>query len=273
MFSFKPILIGLTLVTFSSSAFALSTTEQRDYDRIISGQLGQIKTASKSLVSNHNNNSELLDILAQYVSDNYESASTNNEIDTMAWACRALGETGTSRYKELLTLVMNNSQNKKLRKYAKKALNRVPSKPSPQFKPGSIDFEKIRADAESKVSQNNIEKLAIKDIANGNLNEIMILARQYSSSGIPSQQVGDTLAEYFAQNYKTGNQKQYDTLAWVCKGLATDENGRYKTLIEDAEENSPIRAVRKHCPDEIKGSGPFYQTGTVDLEKVAKQLQ
>ncbi|MGS0535624.1 hypothetical protein [Pseudoalteromonas sp. SaAl2] len=266
-------MVGLTLATLSSSAFALTTIEQRDYDRIISGKLSQIKIASKSLVSNHNSNSELLDILAQYVVDNYMSASTNNEVDTIAWACRALGETGTSRYKDLLKEVMNNSQNKKLRKYAGKALNSTPSKLSKQFKSGSVNFETIRIEKGSKVSKNSIEKLAINDIASGNLNEIMILARQYSASGIPSEQVGDILAEYFAQNFKTGNQKQYDTLAWVCKALATDKNGRYKALIEDAEENSPIRAVRKHCPDEIEGKGPYYQAGTVDLVKVEKQLQ
>ncbi|MCQ8878467.1 HEAT repeat domain-containing protein [Pseudoalteromonas shioyasakiensis] len=272
MFSFKPLLVGLTLATLSSSAFALTTIEQRDYDRLVSGDLTEVKKAAQSIVANNTNNAQVLDVLAEFVAQNYLHAP-DYQLDTIAWACRALGETGNPRYRELLTSIVNSDAHKKVRKYAKRSLKSLPSTDASQYVVGSIDLKSIQKAPATNGSSLTGDDKAMFDIASGNLIEIKMLAQKYTTSGIPSQQVGDTLAEYFAQNYKTGQQHQYDTLAWICKGLATDKNGRYKALIEDAEENSPIRAVRKHCPDEIEGKGPYYQAGTVDLVKVEKQLQ
>lgn len=271
MFSLKPLLVGLTLAVLSSSVYALTTSEQRDYDRLASGDLTEIKKAAQSIVSNNTNNAAVLDILAEFVDQNYLNAP-DYQLDTIAWACRALGETGNARYRELLTTIVNSDAHKKVRKYAKRSLKSLPATEVNQYVAGTIDLASIQKAQQMNNSTLSGDDKALFDIASGNLTEIKILAQKYTSVGLPSQQIGDTLAEYFAQNYKTGQQHQYDTLAWVCKGLATDKHGRYKTLIEEAEENSPIRAVRKHCPDEIEGKGPYYQAGTIDLAKVKKQL-
>ncbi|MBE0457555.1 hypothetical protein NDQ71_20190 [Pseudoalteromonas sp. KG3] len=272
MFSLKPLLIGLSLVTLSSSAFALTTSEQRDYDRLASGDLTEIKQAAQSIVANNNANPEVLDVLAEFVAQNYLNAP-EYQLDTIAWACRALGETGNPRYRDLLSAIVESDAHKKVRKYAKKSLRILPSTQVTQYVAGTIDLASIRTTPKTVGSSLTGEDKTLFDIASGNLIEIKMLAQKYTATGIPSQKVGDTLAEYFAQYYKTGQQHQYDTLAWICKGLATDKNGRYKTLIEDAEENSPIRAVRKHCPDDIDGKGPYYQAGTIDLTSIASKLQ
>lgn len=271
MYSLKPLIVGISLMTLSSSVFALTTPEQRDYDRLASGDISEVKKAAQSIVANNTSNSEVLDLVAEFVVQNYQNAP-DYQLDTIAWACRALGETGSARYRELLSTIVESDAHKKIRKYAKKSLKQLPSTQEAQYVPGTIDLASLKGANSSNAPVLSPNDKALYDIASGNLIEIKLLAQKFTSSGIPTQELGDTLGEYFAQNYKTGQQHQYDTLAWICKGLATDKNGRYKTLIEDAEENSPIRAVRKHCPDEIDGKGPYYQSGNVDLAKVEKQF-
>lgn len=273
MFSLKPLLMGLGLAALSSSAFALTTSEQLNYDRLISGDINQVKQAAQSIVSSNNSNPEVLDVLAQYLAKNYLAAA-DYQLDTMAWACRALGETGNARYRDLLSTIVNSDAHKKIRKYAKKSLKRLPSDSTEQFVVGSVDLSNLQKNApKSDIPSLKGDDKVLFDIASENLTEIKLLAQQYTSKGLPSKKIGDTLAEYFSQNYKTSEQHKFDTLAWVCKGLATDATGRYKTLIEDAEENSPIRAVRKHCPDDIDGNGPYYKAGDIDLAAVIKQLK
>lgn len=50
----------------------------------------------------------------------------NNHVDAMAWLCKALGASGMSKYKETLEEIAYTTPNKKLKKYAKQALNMLP---------------------------------------------------------------------------------------------------------------------------------------------------
>ncbi|MEL0646132.1 HEAT repeat domain-containing protein [Pseudoalteromonas agarivorans] len=143
MFSLKPLLVGLSLAALSSSAIALTTSEQTDYDRLISGDINQIKQAAQSIVSSNNSNPEVLDVLAQYLAKNYLVAA-DYQLDTMAWACRALGETGNARYRDLLSTIVNSDAHKKIRKYAKKSLKRLPSDSTEQFITGSVDLSNLK---------------------------------------------------------------------------------------------------------------------------------
>ncbi len=271
MFSLKSLLIGLSLVTLSSSAFALTSTEQRDYDRLISGDLSQLTMAAQSIVANNISNTQVLDVLAEFVAQNYLSAP-DYQLDSIAWACRALGESNSARYRDLLYRVIKSDAHKKVRKHAKKSYKRLPKSHVEQYTIGSINLEQLQALPKKATQSRSIEEQALLDISHGNVLEIKRLAQDYAIRSDASQQVTDTLAEYFAQNYQQARKQQYDTLAWVCKGLARNTDGRYKRLIEDAAQNSSVRALRKHCPAHIKGKGPYYQVGTLNLEEIAKQF-
>ncbi|MBQ4833491.1 hypothetical protein J8L70_09595 [Pseudoalteromonas sp. MMG010] len=268
----KSFISGIGLLALSSSAFALTSAEQNTYNQLASGDLIKIKKASQSLVSQSNSNAELLDVLAEFVAQNYLTAPAY-ELDTIAWACRALGETGSARYRDLLSEITSSDAHKKIRKYAKKALRQTPTTTVEQYTVGSINLTELAASTNTNTSNTNNLSPSDKikyDIASGNLVEIKQLAQRYSANGIASTDNADLLAEYFSRHYTTGQTHQYDTLAWICKALSRDNTGRYKNLIENAHENSPIRAVRKHCPDEIDGDGPYYQAGSLDLETMVK---
>ncbi|XQF91739.1 hypothetical protein ACOBV8_19925 (plasmid) [Pseudoalteromonas espejiana] len=100
-----------------------------------------------------------------------------------------------------------------------------------------------------------------------------MLAQQFTSKGLPSKKIGDTLAEYFAQNYKTNERHKFDTLAWVCKGLATVQPDVIKHSLKTLKKTALFVQLRKHCPDDIDGNGPYYKAGDVDLAVIDKQLK
>lgn len=66
----------------------------------------------------------------------------NEQVDVLAWICRALGESTKSRYKMLLHNVAEQVTNKKLRNYALAASSSL-THTGTSYVIGSVNFQKI----------------------------------------------------------------------------------------------------------------------------------
>ena len=78
----------LTLSVLSSKAFAeLTPQEQRLADMMLSGDMTQLRAASKQIYSAKIANPELLDIAAAIMLKKYPHA-TRSEVDPLAWVAR-----------------------------------------------------------------------------------------------------------------------------------------------------------------------------------------
>ena len=53
----------------------------------------------------------------------YNQSDDDTTIDTMAWLCMALAHSEDANYKKTLQTIVNTAEQKKLVKYAKKALS------------------------------------------------------------------------------------------------------------------------------------------------------
>ena len=65
--------------------------------------------------------------------------ATKAHIDTLAWLTNAIGSTGMARYKYALREVDENSEFRKLRKYAAKNLSKLADEDVVQYQQGMFD--------------------------------------------------------------------------------------------------------------------------------------
>ncbi len=89
----------------------------------------------KTLVKQSNATQLDRDIAAERL---YTDLHNEEFIDTLSWACRLLGLSGTDRYRSTLSYVSQNSRFRKLEKYARKTLKQLPAGSSEQYKQGDV---------------------------------------------------------------------------------------------------------------------------------------
>ena len=132
------------VMAFSFSAIqAADVVGQRYIDQLTRGGSVSIKQAAESMYNTGERNTEVLDVAAEVLLDRYPTSSSR-DIDTLAWLCRALGNSRNSRYYSTLNEVAQSNSHRKLRKYAKKAMKEVGNSGSEQYVKGSIDIAAMR---------------------------------------------------------------------------------------------------------------------------------
>jgi len=105
---------------------------------MLAGDLASLKQAAKEIVSTRTADQELTDIAAEALLRNYSSA-TKAQIDTLAWLTNAIGSTGLARYKKVLQEVEDNSDFRKLSKYAEKNKAKLAEDNVVQYQQGMFD--------------------------------------------------------------------------------------------------------------------------------------
>ncbi len=101
------------------------TADEKHYtDMLQSGSALNIRNAAKNIYYRYSGNSYLADVAEQTLLTHFnEQTRDNMHVDAMAWLCKALARTGSSKYRPTLQQVAESANNKKLRGYAAKALN------------------------------------------------------------------------------------------------------------------------------------------------------
>lgn len=146
-FLMKPFWTVLLLGLFISPATASDAVNQRYINQLTKGGMVSIKQAAQSIYNTSLRDTEVLDVAAEVLLQRYPIAS-HGDIDSLAWLCRALGNSLNSRYYTTLNEVTNNpNTNKKLRKYAKKALNQLGGENGEQYTKGTIDLATVGSSA------------------------------------------------------------------------------------------------------------------------------
>lgn len=76
---------------------------------------------TRRVYHSYTQNVEMVGEVNNLLLSSYASATTDEQIDALAWMCRTLGESGIKQYKPTLERIANDeAANKKLRKYATK---------------------------------------------------------------------------------------------------------------------------------------------------------
>lgn len=263
---------------------ALSYNVKADvYQQLTSGDLDQIKTASQTMTAGRENSQENTDILAEILLLKYESV-LSIEVDTLSWACKALGATRDGRYRNILIMIAQSDAPKKLRKYAKNSYRLLPEGVN-SYKSGSIDLVALQSKETKRSSKvkpilpkadlNKIERMLFV-IAKGDLGSIKLMAQGIHAKHEADDTVVDALAEFILIHYKDAAKYEVDPLAWICRALGELDNGRYTSVLEIVSEKSNDSKIRRYATDAYNNSPKAknsYIQGTVNFQEIIKKYK
>ena len=139
--------LGAGFLLFSSiSSAALNEAEKMYVDRLIKGGWGSLRDVAQSLYNTGNTNPEVLDVTAEVLLEKYPRAGDDHDaVDAVAWMCRALGNSGNSRYRPVLEKVENDKQvHRKGRAHCEKAAKGLPKEVSNAYVAGTVNLENLR---------------------------------------------------------------------------------------------------------------------------------
>ncbi|MFK7975222.1 MAG: hypothetical protein AB8C02_03760 [Halioglobus sp.] len=142
--------LSITLVLFQALIFApftqaLDSTEQAYVNKLVSQNVSEIRRAAQEMMRGGVFDQEVLDVMSEVVYELYkEPPSGYIQIDALSWSTNVLGASGNARYRSLLVEVKDNAYHKKLRKFAKKNLKKLPKDEVPQYVQGSVSLKALR---------------------------------------------------------------------------------------------------------------------------------
>ena len=129
---------SLTILLLSGTAFAIDPAGQRYIEQMTQGGMTSVKQAAQSMYNTGETNTQVLDVAAEVLLQNYSHAS---DPDALAWVAKALGKSHNGRYYSVLKEVVDSQANKKLRKHTASALKEIGSASGDQYVKGSVNLQ------------------------------------------------------------------------------------------------------------------------------------
>ena len=239
---------AMALVLSFNALAELSPKEQKLADMLLSGNMTQLRAASKQMYNEKLSNPELLDIAAEILLKKYPHA-TRSDIDPLAWLARAIGASENGRYYSALSLVSSNTTNDKLERHTETALEELPGIEGEQYSagmyalPDTLYSNEVDADLVSRLKE---QMLA------GNLSSLKKAAQEMASRELRSQELCDIAAEILLTHYATAQKNQLDTFAWLTNAIGQSGMPRYRDTLREIEENSEIRKLRRYAEKNLE---------------------
>ncbi|MFC3095369.1 hypothetical protein DRW07_16040 [Alteromonas sediminis] len=246
--------VGLLIFTLSVSFGALAQLnpeEQKLADMLVSGSDKQLKDATVSIAKSANQNTELLDMVAEILLKKYPNAYPS-EIDTLAWMARALGNSENGRYYNAVNTVVENAKHKKLVRHAETALDDIDEASGEQYVEGMAS---LPASLFARESNKDRDARVMALITAGDLRSLKEGARTIIDTRTENQALTDMLAEILITHHSSAADNQIDTFAWIARTLGQDRSGRYWAILEEVKENGANRKLRKYAKKALQEHG------------------
>lgn len=135
-------LMAFNLLLLSNFGHALSAAGERYINMISAGGPTSVRDAAKSIRNSGENDTAVLDMLAERMLSDYHKTG-RNEADATAWSAIALGDSGNSRYYSAVKEVADKGEGK-LAKHAAKALKNLKQSDVPQYTKGMVSLTNAR---------------------------------------------------------------------------------------------------------------------------------
>lgn len=111
------------IIADESNAYPGHNPEVTKIINMLKSDMMKLKTDAAKMVTRKDYSDPVIyEIINDELLAGYTSATDNITVDAMSWLCKALATSGNSLYKKTLKKIAYNSHNKKLSKYANKAL-------------------------------------------------------------------------------------------------------------------------------------------------------
>ena len=136
--------VAASALLVAGSAGALDQSMQRYAQMLASGGVSSVQRGAEEIFNQSITDEELLDVAAEVLAQNYNKNPGETFVDSMAWVCRALGNSGSGRYKALLEDVADKADARKIGKYCKKGAGNLPKGVAP-YVVGSTNLDKYKS--------------------------------------------------------------------------------------------------------------------------------
>lgn len=130
-------IVFLTTLLLSGAVLAMDPAGQRYIDQMTQGGMTSVKQAAQSMYNTGETNTQVLDVAAEVLLQNYSSAS---DPDALAWVAKALGKSHNGRYYSALKEVADSRADKKLRKHTATALKEIGAASGDQYVKGGVNL-------------------------------------------------------------------------------------------------------------------------------------
>jgi len=205
----KSLIVFLSALLLSGAAYALDPAGQRYIEQMTQGGMVSIKQAAQSMYNTGVTDTQVLDVAAEVLLQNYASGG---DPDTMAWVAKALGKSHNGRYYNVLKEVADAKVNKKLRKHTANALKEIGGASGNQYVKGSVNLRtassgKASVNAPATPAKNNAAAPA-NTSANGLdvLRKGMSMQEAYALVGVPTATTSHATGKaWIPFNYKGGD--------------------------------------------------------------------
>jgi len=134
-------IVFIASLLLSAPALALDAASQRYIDQMTQGGMGSVRDAAQSMYNTGETNTQVLDVAAEVLLQNYTKGS---DYDTLAWVAKALGKSKNGRYYSALKQVADSNTDKKLTKYTTAAMKEIGSASGAQYTKGSVNLTALR---------------------------------------------------------------------------------------------------------------------------------
>lgn len=146
-------LVGAAIICTLSTSWALDASGQRYSKMLSSGGPGSIRSAAEDIYNTSFTDQEVLDLAAQVLSEFHTRGPDNRDnADTTAWLCKALGNSGSARYRSILEQVSNANIHRRTRGHCETAMDGLPKDATAQFVVGSVTVADYREGGAKQVA-------------------------------------------------------------------------------------------------------------------------
>ncbi|MEM1144510.1 MAG: hypothetical protein AAGI88_18165 [Pseudomonadota bacterium] len=196
----------LMLLTLAPSASAASSREDFILYQMSRGDAAELRAAARGTIAGHVKSTTVLDPLAETMLQN--AAKGGEWADAVAWGARALGESRNSRYANVLSELSSKKTDKKIRKYAKKALKQVGKNASgDQYQSGTVNLASLKRSADQGYQRlvKNLKPVDGKEtiaIATAGMSQSQVMARCGPPSSTSAYITGKSFIPF---NFKGGD--------------------------------------------------------------------
>lgn len=198
-------------------------------------RLDSLKIIERSAV----NDPKIFQILENRLLKDQQSPSTQSKhIDEMAWTCKALASSADDRYLKTLQTVANSSQSPKLKKHCSSALNRYGYYTQRRGILSQPQIAGLSAEASKYIHL----------ISSKNPEMMRSGIRMLMTSGMSDEVVFDKVRDVLLAQYNSSTDSKYiDSLAWLCKGLASSGNPKYARDLQTVEKNANSIKLQRYA--------------------------
>lgn len=139
-------LLALGLFAAAPAFAEMNEIDKQYVEQLIKGGPGTLRQVAENMVHTSYRNTEVLDVMAEVVLEKYPmSGNEFTLVDSVAWMCRALGNSGNSRYRPLLEKVSDDkAAHRKLRGHCEKASKQLPKAVENAYVAGTVNLELLR---------------------------------------------------------------------------------------------------------------------------------